>query len=157
MTTDVTDKKKPSPFRWAIVVIVVLVFVGARQLHPGGIRGLLEDSITSTQTKPEVQTLRDKMLITLKPIGAALLCLKESSDSAELRNAVQNYNHRNDLAMKELVASIKAAGGMSKSEKDLLDRQATREARNFVDKGSEMNHICSGLAERFNSGEFDLN
>lgn len=156
MTTENPDKRKFSPFVWITIGIVVLVFVGARQIHPGGIRGLLGDFMTSAQTSSEVEALHDEMLTALKPIGAAALCLKEHSDDPSLRKAIENYNRRNDVAMKDLVASIEAAGGMSRSEKDLLDRQAFREARSFVGKGSEMAFVCDSLARRINSGEFDL-
>ena len=156
MSTDKLNKKKSKLIGWLTVGIVVLVFVGARQFHPGGIRGLLGDSITSAQTNPEIQAFHNRMLEALKPIGAGALCLKEHRDDADLRNAIQNYNLRNEVAMKELVSSIEAAGGMSRSEKDLLDRQAFREARSFVGKASEMKRVCNNLAKRLNSGEFDL-
>ena len=38
------DKRRKSTLLgWAITGLVVLAFVGARQLHPGGIRGILGD------------------------------------------------------------------------------------------------------------------
>jgi hypothetical protein len=58
--------------------------------------------------------------------------------------------------MLRLIALIEAAGGMSKSEKDHLDRRAYLEARNLVGQGRGQEHTCNGLAHRINSGEFDL-
>lgn len=157
MSAEKPAKKKSSPLGWVTIGLVVLVFVGARQLHPGGIRGLLGDFITGAQSSPEIQALHNKMLVALRPMGAGAICLKEHSDDVNLKNALESYNSRNQAAMKKLIASIEAAGGMSKSEKDLLDRQAFREARSFVGQGADMERTCRGLAERFKSGEFDLN
>jgi hypothetical protein len=157
MSSEKSAKKKSPVLGWVAFGLVALVFVGARQLHPGGIRGLLGDFITHEQSNPEIQVLHDTMLVSLKPMGAAAICLKEHSDDANLKNALERYNSRNEGAMIKLIASIEAAGGMSKSEKDLLDRQAFREARSFVGQGVNMESTCGGLAERFNSGEFDLN
>ncbi len=36
-----TPKKASSFWRWVVPAIVVLFFVGARQMHPGGIQGLV--------------------------------------------------------------------------------------------------------------------
>lgn len=150
-------RKRSSALGWAAIGLVILVFVGARQLHPGGIRGLLGDFITGASSTAEIQALHDKMLIALRPMGAAAICLKERGDDAKLRGALESYNNRNQAAMRRLVASVEAAGGMSKSEKDLLNRQASREAHSFVGQGADMERTCSALAVRFNSGEFDLN
>ena len=155
MNVEKSNEKKSSPFGW--LTIVIFVFVGARQLHSGGIRGLMEDFFTEKSSKPEIHALRDKILATLRPMGVGLICFKEHGKDAGLRSALESYNKRNQEAMKKLVASIEARGGMSKSEKDLLDRQAYREARSLTGRGLDMDRTCNGLGERFNSGEFDLN
>lgn len=156
MNVEKSSKKKSSALGWVTIGLVILVFVGARQIHPGGILGLLGDFFTEASSSSEIQALHDKFLIALRPMGAGAICIKEHGDDGRLRGALESYNSRNQAAMKKLVASIEATGGMSKSEKDLLDRQAFREARSFVGQGADMERICSGLSDRFNSGEFDL-
>ncbi|WP_041281958.1 hypothetical protein [Desulfohalobium retbaense] len=155
MTTEKSAPKKSSPFMWIAIGIVALIFVGARQIHPRGVRGLLGDLIVSAQSSPEIEAIHDKMLTALKPIGAAALCLKHSDDPG-IHKAVEKYNRRNSAELKKLVNTIKAEGGMSQSEKDLLDRQAMQEARKFIDKGSKRDTVCDNLEFRLNSGEFDL-
>ena len=86
-----------------------------------------------------------------------MICLNEHGNEASLRSALKSYNRRNESSMKRLVASIEAAGGMSRSEKDLVDRKAFREARSFLGQGGALERTCIDLAQRFNSGEFDLN
>ena len=156
MSNDKPKKNKSSLLGWTTFALVVVVFVGARQLHPGGIWGFIRDFVIESSSNTEVKELRDKMLASLVPVGAAAICLKEQGENAELKDAAINYNNRNQASMQKLVALIEAAGGMSKSEKDFLDRQAYREARGFVDQGRSAEHICNGLANRINSGEFDL-
>jgi hypothetical protein len=155
MNIDKPKKNKSSWLGWMIFAFVVVVFVGARQLHPGGIRGLIGDFVTESSSNQEVKRLRDKMLASLVQIGAAAICLKEYGENAGLKDAVIKYNDRNQAMMHQLVASIQTTGGMSESEKGLLDRQAYREARRLIDQGHNAKQTCSGLADRINSGEFD--
>ncbi len=155
MNARAPSKKKSALFGWIVLGLVIFVFVGARQLHPGGIRGLLTDFNTEASSSDEVRAFHTKMLNALRPMGAGALCLQEYDD-AELRGALEDYNNRNQAAMRNLINSIEAAGGLSKSEKDLLDRQALREAHSFLGQGSDIERTCKGLAVRFNSGEFDL-
>ena len=157
MSADKPKKIKSSSLGWITFALVVVVFVGARQLHPGGIRGLIGNFVTESSSNTEVKALRVKMLASLVPIGAAAICLKEHGGNAELKDSVISYNNRNKAMMQKLVASIEAAGGMTKSEKDLLDRQAYQEARSLVYHGQNTGHTCNGLAGRINSGEFDIN
>lgn len=89
-------------------------------------------------------------------MGAAAICIEEVGENAELRESLASFAKRNEVMMKELVAAIEAEGGMSRREKDLVDRQAYREARRFLDQAGDMSGTCSGLAKRFNAGEFDL-
>ena len=157
MSNEMPIDKKSIPRGWIIVGIVAFVFIGARQLYPGGIRALLGDFITEARSSTEAQVLQNKILNTLKPIGAGLICLKEHNDDPALRIAIESFNSRNENAMKKLIISIRAAGDVSSTEKSLLDRQAMREARSFVGKGIELEHTCNDLAGRFNSREFDIN
>lgn len=103
--------------------------MGARQLHPGELFGLVGDFFTQSTSSTEVQAAQKKMLIVLRPMGAGAICLKDRGDDSTLRSALERNNVRNQAAMKEMIASIEAAGGMSKSEKDFLDRRAYSEAR----------------------------
>jgi hypothetical protein len=87
MGTDTPKKNKSSLFRWMIVAVMVVVFVGARQLHPGGIRRLIGDFITESSSNPEVKEFRDKILDSLVPVGAAAICSKEHGENKELSDA----------------------------------------------------------------------
>lgn len=156
MSTDKPKKSKSSLLGWVTFALVVIVFVGARQLHPGGIRGLIGDFFTESSANSEIKMLRDMMQASLVPIGAAAICLKEHGENAELKDSVIDYNNRNKVMMEKLIALIKAAGGMTKSEKDLLDRQAYREARSLVNHDHDAAKTCKSLASRINSGEFDI-
>lgn len=142
---------------WVVVIVInVVVFVGARQLHPGGIRGLIGDFATKSSSSPEIKALSDRMLASLVPIGAAAICLKEQGENAGLMDAAIKYNSRNEVAMQELVSEIEAAGGMSPDEKDLIDREAYRAAHDLLNRGSGAEQGCSNLAVRISSGEFDI-
>lgn len=156
MSTDKSDRKNSKFLGWLSFVLVVVTFVGARQLHSGGIRGIVGDFIKESSSNQEIKELRDKMLASLVPVGAAAICLKEHGENVELREAVIAYNNRSRATMEKLVASVKAAGGMSRSEKDLLDRQAYQAARRLVEQDGDPVYTCKGLATRINSGEFDL-
>ncbi|MDH5652877.1 MAG: hypothetical protein OEZ39_13555 [Gammaproteobacteria bacterium] len=139
---------------WVIFVIVVAIFVGARLIHPGGIRGIVGDFIIESNSNPKTQVLRDKMLKSVIPIGAAALCMKKHGEIPGLENAMIKYNKRNESKMKRLISDIEALGGLSKSEKDLLDRMAYRKAEEFI--GLDSRQRCLVLPNRFNSGEFDI-
>jgi hypothetical protein len=136
-------------------ILVVLIFVGARQFTAGGIRQLIGDFITESSLNPRVKELSDEMLTAFIPIGAAAICLNEYGKNAGLKKASVAYNNRNRAAMERLIASIKAAGGMSNSEKDLVDRKVYQQARHLLDQGHHTRRACDRLANRINSGEFD--
>lgn len=158
MNTEAHKSKKSLRLGWILVVLVLnaIVFVGARQLHPGGIRGLIGDFITRSSASPEIKALSDRMLASLVPIGAAAICVKEYGEHVDLMDAAVKYNNRNEVAMQELVSETEAAGGMSHDEKDLLDREAYRAARSLIGRGPNAEQVCGNLAVRINSGEFDL-
>ncbi len=156
MSTEEHKRKKSLRLGWVPVVLVVIVFVGARQLHPGGIRGLIGDFATKSSSNSEVKALSDRMLASLVPIGAAAICLKKHGENADLMDAAVKYNNRNEVAMQEPASEIEAAGGMSHDEKDLLDREGYRSARSLLGKGLGAEQGCSNLAVRINSGESDL-
>lgn len=141
---------------WAIIGLVVLVFVGAQQIHPAGLYGLIRDFSIGLSTSSEVKEPRDRMLASLIPMGAAAICLKEYGDSVELRSAVADYSHRNQVGMQKLINEIEVAGGMSRAEKDLLDREAYREVYRFVGEGTTAKRTCFDLVDRLNSAEFDI-
>lgn len=153
--TEIKSKKKPKKgiYMCVIMAVIAMIFIGARQLHPGGIRWLISDFITNSSSNTEVKIFREKILNYLIPIGASAICMKEHGENTELTGAVMNYAERNEAPLKKLIDLAKAAGGMSKSEKDLLDRQAYSESRRFIDQNI---NACSVLAARINSGEFDL-
>lgn len=156
MNNDKPIQKKKPLLGWVIFVIMVVVFVGARQLHPGGIWGIIRDFAIESTSSREIKGLRDKMLKFFIPIGAAAICLKEYGENEELRSAIINYNNRNEARIQKLDFLIKAEGGMRNSEKDLLDRNAYQNARLLVGHGQSAESTCYQLARRINSKEFDL-
>src|SRR3972149_1911255 len=99
MSADKPKKIKSSLLGWTTFALVVVVFVGARQLHPGGIWGFIRDFVIESSSNTEVKELRDKMLASLVPVGAAAICLKEQGENAELKDAAINYNNRNQPGM----------------------------------------------------------
>ena len=142
--------------RWIIPVVVVAIFFGARQLYPGGLWGLAHDVFTEASASPKTEQLRERLVRSLLPIGASALCAKSFGKTAEMSAAVVAFNARNESAMKALVAEIEALGGLSKSEKELVDRTAYREAKKFVDGDKGAHENCQALSARINAGEFDL-
>lgn len=153
------DKPKAGKGRilgWVVTGLVILVFVGARQIHPNGLFGLIGDLFTEASTSAAVKEPRDRMLEALVPLGAAAICLKEYGESAELRSAVESHLRRNKEEVQKLTTRVEDAGGMSRAEKDLLDREGYQAAVRFVGQGSAAETTCAGLADRFNAGEFDL-
>ena len=151
-----SPKKTASLSRWIIPASVVLFFVGARQLHPGGILGLIGDALTEPSSNSKTEQLRDSLLRSLIPIGASAICMETFSENADIEAAAVAYNARNESEMKSLVAKIEALGGMSKDEKHLLDRKAYRAARELLNMGHGANENCKALPDRINAGEFDL-
>jgi hypothetical protein len=141
---------------WAITGLVILVFVGAQQIHPAGLYGLIRDFAIGLSTSSKVKEPRDRMLASLIPMGAAAICLKDYGDSVELRRAVADYSLRNHTGMQKLINEIKVAGGMSRAEKDLIDREAYQESYRFVGEGTTAKSTCFDLVGRLNSGEFDI-
>jgi hypothetical protein len=156
MTKKHQGEKKSFPTAWIIPSVFLFILVGAQQIRPGGISGMLRDLAIRSTASQEMRTLQDEMVFALVPMGAAAFCAKEHDNSPDLREAVYNYNLRNEAAMKDFVDSIKAAGNLSQAEKKFIDRRAYREAREFVGQGQAMVSICGSLPKRFNMGEFDL-
>ena len=58
--------------------------------------------------------------------------------------------------MQGLLLEIEAAGGMSPGQKDLLDRQAYQDARDFLGQGAVAEQRCDELLVQLDAGEFDL-
>lgn len=156
MSADKPKAKKLSFPGWAIIGLIVLIFVGAQQIHPAGLFGLVRDFTIGLSTSSKVKEPRDRMLATLIPMGAATICLKDYGESVELRRAVTSYSLRNHTGMQKLINEIKVAGGMSRAEKDLLDREAYQESYRFLGEGTTAKNTCFELVGRLNSGEFDI-
>lgn len=156
VSTDKQKVKKYSLPGWAIIGLVVLVFVGAQQIHPAGLYGLIRDFSIGLLTSAKVKEPRNRMLASLIPMGAATICLKDYGDSDDLRRAVTDFSLRNQAEMKKLINEIEVAGGMSRAEKDLLDREAYQEVYRFLGEGNAARRTCFDLVGRLNSGEFDL-
>ncbi len=152
-----TPPKKATPLlRWIVPALVVVVFVGARQLHPGGIWGIARDAFSEKSSNPRTEQLREKLLKSLLPIGASAMCMKRFGENPDIAAAAAAYNARNDIAMKNLIAEIEALGGLAASEKDLLDRKAYRAAAELLDDGQGARENCKTLSDRINAHEFDL-
>ena len=94
--------------------------------YPGGIRGFIGDKATETSISPEMKILRDQMIDSVAPIYAAVTCFKDHVETPELKQATTNFSARHESFMKNLIASVEAAGGMSESEKDIVDQEAQR-------------------------------
>ncbi|MDH5433593.1 MAG: hypothetical protein OEY19_06575 [Gammaproteobacteria bacterium] len=151
---DETKKKGFFSRGWVTFVIIVTIFVGARLIHPGGIKGIITDFFIESNSNSKTQELRDEMLESFIPIGAAMLCMKKHGKITGLENAIIEYNNRNESEMKRLISDIEALGGLSKSEKDLLDRMVYSKAEKMI--GLDSRKFCLTLAKRFDSGEFDI-
>src|SRR5574337_720881 len=123
---------------YAPIAAVVIILAGVQQFAPGGIRGLVRDWFIELSSTPAADKLSDQMVASLAPVGAAAICLEEHGGNENIKDAVIGYNKRNQTAMLKLVASIKAAGGMSNSEKDLTDRKAYRQARKLLGSNADL-------------------
>lgn len=139
------------------MVIVAVIFVGARQIHSGGIWGIIGDSVTEASTDPDTAPVRARMLKGIFPVTAAAICFDQYGEMAGLKDAVVGFNTRHEDAMQRDVAAIEALGGMSNNEKDMLKRQAYVRAEDLLGQGAEVERACSSLIARLNSGEFDFN
>jgi hypothetical protein len=154
--SDSAPRKKATWPTWVITVLVAGAFAGLRFYRPGGVTSIATDAVTESSMSPELTRLGVRILTSLKPIGAAAICLKESGDNPALRRAALEYNRRNKRAMERLLKEVTAAGGLTSSQKDLLDRQAYREARTLVGTGAAQEAACRSLPQRLNGGEWDL-
>jgi hypothetical protein len=129
--------------------------VGAFLLHHALIAVLpVMPSQESSSSKAE--QVRQKLLKSLLPIGAAAMCMKRFGERSDITAATAAYNARNGEAMKNLVAEIQANGGLSGAEKELIDRHAYRAATEFLDQGEGARATCEALPARINAREFDL-
>lgn len=142
-------------YGWIPIVVVAVIFIGARMLHPEGVRGIISDA-TAEVTSNQEQGDRQEMMRYLTTLGAAAMCIKNHGDNEMLSNAVKDYNSRNSNAANELVQRIKESGGMSRAEKDLVDRQAYREAVKLYNDVRNSGRPHSELARRIESRMYDI-
>jgi hypothetical protein len=76
----------------------------------------------------------------------------EQGESPELEVAVGRYNARHESSMESLVERAESLG-LTRAEKNLLDRQSARAARDLL--GPNLESACRPLPARFDSHEFD--
>lgn len=141
---------------WFIVGLIVIILVGARQIHPGGVKGLVTDTYTRLTIEAEVAERIPRMREYLATLGLGAMCLNNNKKDPTLLTAMKHFAKRHDTMMNNIIVDVKNAGGMTQEQKDLINRTALYEAQDILESSVNMRTTREGLAERLNQGEFDL-
>jgi hypothetical protein len=129
----------------------VLVFSGPRAIHPAGIRGILRDAFVDGGAG-RIRGGPRRCFWPFSLRWALLRVLARTGRVPELEVAVGRYNARHESSMESLVERAESLG-LTRAEKNLLDRQSARAARDLL--GPNLESACRPLPARFDSHEFD--
>jgi hypothetical protein len=152
----VSSREASSKEGWILTIVIAAIWGGSTLVYPGGLLPFVRDSLIEAFSNSETSELREQMSMLLTPVFASLTCVQTFDNHSDLKKAVYAYNSRNEQRGKELADEIEALGGMTKGEKQLVQRKASRSAKDLLGERNDMWDSCEMLSVRLNQGEFDL-
>jgi len=88
----------------------------------------------------------------LNAVGVAAYCEKRIGENPDMISAATKWNQRNKAANERIVALLQATGGLSKEEKDAIDKGGLREVQSTIKTKAD----CDRHRAALESGELEL-
>ena len=139
-----------------ITIIVVLLVVAAIFVGPRILRPHLDKTMVQEAGEAVGAGLIEDLFRARLPAGYAAYCEKHHGPFPELMKAAQDYNARNRVRMLALIHDIEQSGGLTKSQKAAIDRQAFARVRAGIAGAKDPVARCRALVTDVDSGRYDL-
>ena len=142
-------RKRPHNFSaslsWATGVMVVIMVVSA---------------ITASVKDQDREAVRDDAMLLMGAgawvPGVAAYCNKYVEPNQQLLSAAKAWNRRHKAQLQQVIRAIKWAGGLSKDEKDMIDRMAFAMLKKEVEAQPDKAGYCREMEQALDQGILDL-
>lgn len=130
---------------WATGVFAVLMVVGA---------------VAASVKDQDREALRDDAMLLMGAgaavPGVAAYCNKYVEPNQQLLSAAKAWNRRHKAQLQQVIRAIKWAGGLSKDEKDIIDRMAFALLKKEVEAQPDKAGYCREMGQALDQGILDL-
>ncbi len=117
-------------------------------------------TVTASVKEQDREAVRDDAMLLMGAgagvSGVAAYCNKYVEPNQQLLSAAKAWNRRHKAQLQQLIRAIKWAGGLSKDEKDMIDRMAFAMLKKEVEAQPDKAGYCREMEQAIDQGILDL-